>query len=144
MDYTRLQPHRRDFRVPCQYCDRERRDFTCYLGRVHAVSGKGQCRNVRINIKHLCDIYLLVRRLLEYPERKAVLATLVFILNSLSTSPGRRYVEIRIGTRHLDRMFISSLMMVRNAGGRATCVSLLEKCDKIFEDEQNEDLFQMM
>ncbi|KAB5593905.1 Extracellular matrix protein 14 [Ceratobasidium theobromae] len=68
----------------------------------------------------------VITRLLEYPARNVVSATLVFILNSLSTR-----------AEH-------SLILAQRVGGRATCVSLLEKSDRIFDDEENEDIFQLI
>lgn len=68
----------------------------------------------------------VITRLLEYPDRKAVLTTIVFILNALSTSSNH------------------SLFTAQSVGGRLICVHLLEKTDKIFDDEENEDLFHLI
>ncbi|CAE7212270.1 unnamed protein product [Rhizoctonia solani] len=68
----------------------------------------------------------LITRLLQYPDRQTSVATLVFILNCLSTNPDQ------------------SLAMATKGGGRATCVSLLEMADRIYENDQENDLFQLI
>ncbi|CAE6443909.1 unnamed protein product [Rhizoctonia solani] len=70
----------------------------------------------------------IVTRLLQYPDLQTMTAALVFILNSLSTNPSQ------------------SLAMATGPGGRAICVSLLERAERIHEDgdEEMDDSFQLI
>ncbi|KAG8760888.1 hypothetical protein FRC11_014779 [Ceratobasidium sp. 423] len=66
----------------------------------------------------------VVTRLLQHKDPQTVIVTLVFIFNSLSTSPNQ------------------SLAMAKGEGGRAISCSLLEMVDRTYEDEQKEHMFQ--
>ncbi|KAL5633494.1 hypothetical protein ACGC1H_003855 [Rhizoctonia solani] len=68
----------------------------------------------------------VITRLLQYPDRHTSIATLVFILNSLSTNPNQ------------------SLAMATEKGGRAICVSLLEMADRVYENDQENDILQLI
>ncbi|KAH7335604.1 spinocerebellar ataxia type 10 protein domain-containing protein [Rhizoctonia solani] len=66
----------------------------------------------------------IVTRLLQHKDRQAVNVALIFILNSLFTSPSQ------------------SLVMAKGEGGRAICSSLLEIVDRTSDEDQREDTFQ--
>ncbi|CAE6484263.1 unnamed protein product [Rhizoctonia solani] len=68
----------------------------------------------------------VIMRLLQYPDRRTSIATLVFILNSLTTDPNQ------------------SLVMATQGGGRAICVSLLEMADRVYENDRETDLLQLI
>ncbi|CAE6533243.1 unnamed protein product, partial [Rhizoctonia solani] len=68
----------------------------------------------------------VITRLLQYPDRQTLIATLVFILNSLSTNPNQ------------------SLSTATKSGGRAICVSLLEMADRVYENDQENDMLQLI
>ncbi|EUC56062.1 extracellular matrix protein [Rhizoctonia solani AG-3 Rhs1AP] len=68
----------------------------------------------------------IITRLLQYPDRQTLIATLVFILNSLSTNPNQ------------------SLATATKSGGRAICVSLLEMADRVYENDQENDMLQLI
>ncbi|KAG8696186.1 hypothetical protein FRC09_008674 [Ceratobasidium sp. 395] len=68
----------------------------------------------------------ILTRLLAYPEQKSVTATLVFILNSLTSSP--QLIPV----------------IAERVGGRATYIALLEIADRIYEDEGRADQFQLI
>ncbi|KAG9089772.1 hypothetical protein FS749_001066 [Ceratobasidium sp. UAMH 11750] len=68
----------------------------------------------------------ILTRLLAHPEQKAVTATLVFILNSLISSP------------------TLSSVIPHSVGGRAIYVGLLEISDRIYEDEDRADQFHLI
>ncbi|KAG8696232.1 hypothetical protein FRC09_008642 [Ceratobasidium sp. 395] len=68
----------------------------------------------------------ILTRLLAYPEQKSVTATLVFILNSLTSSP--QLIPV----------------IAERVGGRATYIVLLEIADRIYEDEDRVNQFQLI
>ncbi|KAG9122415.1 hypothetical protein FRC07_001211 [Ceratobasidium sp. 392] len=68
----------------------------------------------------------VLTRLLAYPEQKAVDTTLVFILNSLTSSP----------------KLCPAIPEV--IGGRATLIGLLEIADRTYEDEDKTDQFHLI
>ncbi|CAE6462383.1 unnamed protein product [Rhizoctonia solani] len=74
----------------------------------------------------------VVTRLLQYPDDQTMTATLVFILNSLSTDPSHSLPAA------------SSLAMATDTGGREICIGLLEKAERIYEDEEKDDFFQLI
>ncbi|KAG8771048.1 hypothetical protein FRC12_003880 [Ceratobasidium sp. 428] len=68
----------------------------------------------------------ILTRLLAYPEQKSVTATLVFALNSSTSSP--QLIPV----------------IAERVGGRATYIALLEIADRTYEDEDRADQFQLI
>ncbi|CUA68312.1 hypothetical protein RSOLAG22IIIB_07840 [Rhizoctonia solani] len=83
-------------------------------------------RIIWTNYMSLLEKDNVIMRLLQYPDRQTSIATLVFILNSLTTDPNQ------------------SLLMATQSGGRAICVSLLEMADRVYENDQETDLLQLI
>ncbi|KAG9122233.1 hypothetical protein FRC07_001483 [Ceratobasidium sp. 392] len=77
----------------------------------------------------------VLTRLLAYPEQKAVNATLVFILNSLTSSP-------KLWSGFLPSSPIP--VIPGGVGGRATFIGLLEIADRTYEDEDKADQFHLI